>query len=58
MTAAAKPNPLIELMITLIIPSLILMKLSATEDLGVVNALLVAGGRRPRALHRACFRTK
>ena len=44
MTAAAKPNPnpLIELMITLVIPSLILMKLSDTEDLGAVNALLLA----------------
>ena len=38
----AKPNPLIELLITLIIPSLILMKLSGPEDLGVVNALLLA----------------
>ena len=42
MTAAAKPNPLIELMITLVIPSLILMKLSDPEDLGAVNALLLA----------------
>ena len=42
MTDAAKPNPLIELMITLVIPSLILMKLSDTEDLGAVNALLLA----------------
>lgn len=41
---ASKPatNPLIELLITLIIPSLILMKLSGPEDLGVVNALLLA----------------
>ncbi len=38
----AKPNTLIELLITLIIPSLILMKLSGPEDLGVVNALLLA----------------
>jgi len=37
-----KPNPLIELLITLIIPSLILMKLSDPQDLGVVNALLLA----------------
>ncbi len=37
-----KPNPLIELLITLIIPSLILMKLSGPEDLGSVNALLLA----------------
>ncbi len=42
MTDTAKPNPLIELAITLIIPSLILMKLSGPEDLGVVNALLLA----------------
>ncbi|MDP2430410.1 MAG: VC0807 family protein [Pseudomonadota bacterium] len=42
---AASPktaNPLIEALITLIIPSLILMKLSGPEDLGVVNALLLA----------------
>ncbi len=38
----AKPSPLIELLITLVIPSLILMKLSGPEDLGVVNALLLA----------------
>ena len=42
MTVAAKPNPLIELMITLVIPSLILMKFSDPEDLGAVNALLLA----------------
>jgi len=42
--AASKPttNPLIELLITLIIPSIILMKLSGPEDMGVVNALLLA----------------
>ena len=37
-----KNNPLIELLVTLIIPSLILMKLSGPEDLGAVNALLLA----------------
>lgn len=42
MTNAAKPSPLIELSITLIIPSIILMKLSGSEDLGTVNALLLA----------------
>ncbi|NDP47347.1 MAG: MFS transporter [Sulfuriferula multivorans] len=42
MTEPAKPNTLIELLITLIIPALILMKLSGPEDLGVVNALLLA----------------
>lgn len=42
MNETAKPNPLIELLITLILPSLILMKLSGPEDLGTRNALLVA----------------
>jgi len=42
MTDTAKPNPLIELLVTLVIPSLILMKLSGPEDLGAVNALLLA----------------
>lgn len=42
MTDTAKPSPLIELLITLIIPSIILMKLSGPENLGVVNALLLA----------------
>ncbi len=42
MTDTSKPNPLIELLITLIIPSLILMKLSSDEYLGTVNALLLA----------------
>ncbi|KVW96652.1 VC0807 family protein [Thiobacillus denitrificans] len=42
MTDAAKPNPLIELLITLVIPSLILMKFSDPENLGAVNALLLA----------------
>ena len=42
MTDAAKTNPLIELLITLVIPSLILMKLSGSENLGTVNALLLA----------------
>lgn len=37
-----KPKPLLELVITLFIPSVILMKLSAPEHLGVVNALLLA----------------
>ncbi|MDP2027483.1 VC0807 family protein [Sulfuriferula sp.] len=44
-TTAAPPktaSPLIELAITLIIPSLILMKFSDPEDLGAVNALLLA----------------
>ncbi|OZA30274.1 MAG: MFS transporter [Hydrogenophilales bacterium 17-61-9] len=42
MTDTAKPNMLIELLITLIIPSLILMKLSGPENLGAVYALLLA----------------
>jgi intracellular septation protein A len=42
MNNSTKANPLIELSITLIIPSFILMKLSGPEDLGTVNALLLA----------------
>lgn len=43
MTTAAKPDsPLLEMTVTLIIPSLVLMKLSDPQDLGAVNALLVA----------------
>lgn len=42
MTNAAKPSPFVELAITLIIPSIILMKLSGPEKLGTVNALLLA----------------
>jgi hypothetical protein len=47
MTDTAAPplktaNPLIELAVTLIVPSLILMKLSDPQDLGAVNALLLA----------------
>lgn len=38
----AKPNPLIELLITLIIPSFVLMKLSGPDDLGTLNAFLLA----------------
>jgi len=42
MDNAAKPKPLIELSITLIIPSIILMKFSGPEELGTVSALLLA----------------
>lgn len=42
MTDAAKTNPLIELLVSIVIPSVILMKLSGPEDLGAVNALLLA----------------
>ena len=44
-TAAAspkKPNQLIELLVNIVIPSVILMKFSGLEDLGAVNALLLA----------------
>ncbi len=37
-----KPNALVEMLVTLIIPSLILMKLSGDDDLGAVYALLLA----------------
>ena len=37
-----KNSPLIELLITIVIPSVILMKFSAPEALGSVNALLLA----------------
>lgn len=37
-----KPNPLTELLITLIIPSVVLMKFSDPGDLGAVYALLLA----------------
>jgi len=41
--ATAKPSsPLLELTVTLLIPSLILMKLSGADHLGPVNALLAA----------------
>lgn len=42
MPDTSKPNSLIELLVTLIIPSLILMKFSGDDDLGAVNALLLA----------------
>ena len=42
MNETAKPNPLIELLITLILPSFILMKLSGPEELGTLNAFLLA----------------
>lgn len=41
-TASRPASPLVELTVTLIIPSLILMKLSGAEHLGAVNALLAA----------------
>jgi len=42
MNETTKPNPLIELLITIILPSFILMKLSGPEDLGTLNAFLLA----------------
>lgn len=42
MAPAKKNNPLIELLINIIVPSLILMKLSGAEHLGSVGALLLA----------------
>ena len=40
--AEKKPSPLIEILVNVVIPSLILMKLSGPEHLGTVNALVVA----------------
>jgi len=42
MNDTAKPNPLLDLLITLIIPSLILMRLSGPDELGAANALMLA----------------
>ena len=39
---AHKPRPLIDLLVSIVIPSVILMKFSDPEDLGAVNALLLA----------------
>jgi intracellular septation protein A len=41
-TPTHKPRPMIDLLVSVIIPSAILMKLSAPEDLGAANALIVA----------------
>ena len=37
-----KNNPLLELLISIVIPSVILMKFSGEQDLGAVRALLLA----------------
>ncbi|MDC7714803.1 hypothetical protein PQU96_11815 [Vogesella sp. LYT5W] len=42
MAAAKKNNQLLELLINIVIPSLVLMKLSAEQYLGTANALLLA----------------
>lgn len=41
-TNTHKPRPLIDLLVSLIIPSIILMKFSGAEDLGASTALIVA----------------
>ncbi|HLL11938.1 MAG TPA: VC0807 family protein [Rubrivivax sp.] len=41
MKPASKPNPLIEIAITILVPALILMKFSGESSLGPVRALLV-----------------
>ena len=42
MTGTAKFNPLLETLIAIVIPSIVLMKWSGPQDLGAVNALLLA----------------
>lgn len=42
MKTAAKPNPLIEILVTIIVPAVILMKFSGEKDLGNLRALLLA----------------
>src|SRR4030067_966022 len=42
MTDTARTNPLLELLINIVIPSVILMKWSGPQDLGAVNVLLAA----------------
>ena len=42
MTPAKKHNPLLEMLVTIVAPSVILMKFSGEADLGAVNALLLA----------------
>jgi intracellular septation protein A len=41
-TPTHKPRPLIDLLVSLVIPSIILMKFSGAEHLGATNALIVA----------------
>ena len=38
----AKPNPLLEIAVTIIVPAVVLMKFSGESSLGTVNALLLA----------------
>jgi hypothetical protein len=42
MPKSQKPNPLIELLINIVIPSVILMKLSGEQELGAAGGLLLA----------------
>ena len=42
MTTARKSNPLIDLLVSIIIPSIVLMKFSGEADLGPAGALIVA----------------
>lgn len=42
MSKAKKPNPLLEIGITIVIPAVILMKLSSAQNLGPLRALLLA----------------
>ena len=42
MKEAAKPNPLLDIAVTIIVPAIILMQLSSTERLGTLGALLLA----------------
>jgi hypothetical protein len=42
MNQTKKSNPLLELLINIVIPSVILMKFSGEQNLGVVGGLLVA----------------
>lgn len=42
MTTQSKPNPLLEIGITVLLPAFILMKLSSPERLGPIGALLLA----------------
>ncbi|MFP5506365.1 MAG: VC0807 family protein [Gammaproteobacteria bacterium] len=41
-TPTHKPRPLVDLLVSIVLPSLILMKFSGEQDLGAVNALLLA----------------
>ncbi len=42
MKPPAKPNPLVEIVITIVVPAVILMKLSSAEHLGTLGALMLA----------------